>query len=322
MVTRVRGNDPEKIRGQLVDLLQNFSRELRSDDLRQKVKALIPAYHMLRHLGSSLIPLSDASSARGRILAYFRKYPRRIIDGDELLVVSGIGEWARRIRELRVQFGWSIVSGVTAQEMGKEGDDAGERLVVDGKDISSLKPEQYILLDETEDRDAAFRWNQANAIRRSALSVKEKILNYLRKNVGKPVSGEELRYVAKDRTEWARRVRELRTEEGWPVVTKSTGRPNLPVGMYVLERDRQAQPHDRKIPDPVRVAVLKRDTYTCQAAGCGWNHSLWNRSDPRFLELHHKEHHAKGGKNTPDNLITLCNICHDDIHRRESKRRG
>jgi hypothetical protein len=33
---------------------------------------------------------------------------------------------------------------------------------------------------------------------------------------------EELKYLAKDKKEWARRVRELRTEQGWPIVTKKT----------------------------------------------------------------------------------------------------
>ncbi|WP_139153108.1 HNH endonuclease, partial [Enterobacter kobei] len=39
-----------------------------------------------------------------------------------------------------------------------------------------------------------------------------------------------------------------------------------------------------------------------------------------FLELHHIEHHADGGENTLDNLITLCNVCHDEVHRRRISR--
>ena len=109
-------------------------------------------------------------------------------------------------------------------------------------------------------------------------------------------------------------MRELRTEEGWPISTKQTGNPTLPVGVYVLEEDRQTPAHDRRIPDPVRREALRRDNYTCQ--NCGWSPHIWNRSDPRFLELHHKQHHAAGGTNELDNLVTLCNVCHDDLHRR------
>ena len=40
---------------------------------------------------------------------------------------------------------------------------------------------------------------------------------------------------------------------------------------------------------------------------------------PRFLELHHKRHHVKGGNNSEDNLLTLCVKCHDDLHRKVPK---
>ncbi len=112
--------------------------------------------------------------------------------------------------------------------------------------------------------DAAHRWRIANEIRKKKLGVRDKILEYMRRNVGKHITGEELRYIANDRSEWARRVRELRTEFGWPITTKSTGRPDLPVGVYALEQDRQSPPHDRKIPDSVRREVLRRDVHVFQ----------------------------------------------------------
>ena len=135
----------------------------------------------------------------------------------------------------------------------------------------------------------------------------------MRQSVGQGVTNEELRYVARDKTEWARRVRELRTELGWPVATKTTGRPDLDVGVYVLQADRQSPEHDRTIPDDVRRAVMRRDNYRCTK--CGWSHAGWNPSDPRHLEIHHVRHHAKGGANDEGNLLTLCTVCHDAIHR-------
>src|SRR3989338_1767346 len=105
--------DPEVVRQKIAKLIKNFEAELRSGELRAKVLALVPIFHGLRDLGKSLIPAEYASAARDRILYYFRKYPGTIINGDELLVVSGIQEYARRLRELRIQFGWAIVSGVT-----------------------------------------------------------------------------------------------------------------------------------------------------------------------------------------------------------------
>jgi hypothetical protein len=262
---------------------------------------------------------SDAG-ARDRILAYFLKYPRTVIDGDELMVVSGIGEWARRVRELRVEFGWAINSGATYKEMAADLKSDGESEAFSALEMDlginplSLKPEQYVLTSTEQDRDAAYRWNVLNAIRKSDESVRDKILAYLKQNVGKPVLGEELRYLSPSKTEWARRVRELRTEFGWSVASRMSGRPDLDVGVYILEHDRQARQNDRQIKDPVRVNVLQRDGHRCRV--CGWGYPDRQYGDPRqFLELHHIEHHARGGGNEEENLITLCNVHHDEVHR-------
>jgi len=225
------------------------------------------------------------------------------------MVVSGIQDWPRRVRELRVQFGWSIASGYTLKEMAAEGECPEEI------DASAIRPEEYVLLSVVQDRDMAHRWGIANEIRREKLSTKERILKYLRNNVGRMVSGEEIRYVAKNSTEWARRLRELRTEEGWPIVTRFTGDPDMAAGFYRLERDRQNPAHDRAIPDAVRAQVLERDEYRCTE--CGWDRTKRHPDDPRqFLEHHHREHHAEGGENTLDNLVVFCNVCHDAIHAR------
>lgn len=307
---------------ELKKLLSDFSDELERPDLRERVRALIPSFEMIRRLGVSLMPDQMHEGARDRILAYFLKYPRTVIDGDELMVISGIGEWGRRVRELRVEFGWAINSGATYKEMAADLKKDGEKeslaaLKTDlGVDPFSLRPEQYVLTSTDQDRDAAFRWNVLNSIRKSGDSVRDKILSYLKENVGKPVLGEELRYLSPSKTEWARRVRELRTEQGWSIASRMSGRPDLPVGVYVLEHQRQARENDRKISDPVRVNVLTRDDHRCQAPGCGWSYPDRKPGDPRqFLELHHIEHHARGGTNSEENLVTLCNMHHDEVHR-------
>ena len=182
-----------------------------------------------------------------------------------------------------------------------------------GEELPDLDVDEYMLIDAEQDREAALRWNVANGIRRSTGGVKKKILAYFRENVGHEVTGEELRYVSGNSKEWARRIRELRTEEGWPIVTQVNGRPDLPVGVYLLEADRQAPVHDRKIPDLVRREVLRRDGYACTL--CGWSQAEWDRSDPRHLEAHHEIRHVDKGPNTPENLTTLCTVCHDEVHR-------
>lgn len=295
-------------------LLDTFLEQLEQGDLRQQVISLVPAVHGLRDLGSGLVTSSDITSARDRILAYLRRYPNTLIDGDELMVVAGIGEWARRVRELRVQYGWTIYTGTTLEHVVEDEPAVLEELskVLGVSDVC-LRPDQYILMNDTQDREAALRWNQLNTIRKKPGGVKAKLLEYLLLNVGHVVTGEELRYLAKDNKEWARRSRELRTEDGWPVVTRMQGRPDLAVGEYVLEENRQAKVHDRNIPDPVRVTVLKRDGFKC--THCGWSRDDLDRSDPRkFLELHHLVEHVKGGANDAENLRTLCNVHHDQVH--------
>lgn len=307
MARRSKRVKPITRTAQLQQALKLFLDDYENLNLRQRVDCLIEPNFMLRDIGSSLMPKKYAGSARQRILFYLKEFVGEKVRGEELMVVSGISEYARRIRELRVEHGWQIISGLTLKDMAESENQE------DAEGIPKLKPDEYILLNRDRDEDAAARWKSAKAIRNEKLSVQNKILKYLKENVGKPISGEELKYLAKDKSEWARRVRELRTEQGWSVATKSTGRPDLPVGIYVLEDLRQAPEHDRHIKDDVRGRVLRRDEYKCQ--DCDWSRDIWHPDDPRHLEVHHLVMHAKGGENTEANLITLCNICHDVRHR-------
>lgn len=314
MARRAAGaSDPNSEISRIKDLLDAFSERLTDADLREQVRSLIPAFQALRGLGCGLLA-NEASSARDRIIVYLRRYPMTLIDGDELLVISGIGEWARRVRELRVEFGWWIYTGMTLRELVEANPDAA-REIADrlGVAAEAIRPDQYVLVSAEQDRDAAHRWNLLNSIRKERAGVKAKILAYLRANVGQPVTLEELRYLAGDKSEWARRIRELRTEEGWPIFTRTQGRPDLPVGTYVLDEDKQAEVHDRQIPDDVRIAVLERDGFAC--VHCRWRREDLRQEDPRkFLELHHIREHGRGGANTVENLVTVCNVHHDMIH--------
>lgn len=280
--------------------------------LRTRAASLAPIAHAVRDIGSSLLP--GFNSGRKRILEYFKLHPRQVIKGDELFVVAGIDDWARRLRELRVEKGWPIYSGVTFGHLREHDPEllVGIETQI-GLDTSSLGPERYVLVDDAPDENAAKHWKLLKTLRGSDLTVQDRILELLRKNIGQPISGEQLRYVAGDASEWARRVRELRTEEGWPVLTKMQGRPEIPVGSYVLAEDKQSPAHDRKISDSVRIAVLQRDSFKCRH--CGWSRADLQPDDPRkFLELHHVHEHAHGGLNTIENLVTLCNVHHDAVH--------
>ena len=60
----------------------------------------------------------------------------------------------------------------------------------------------------------------------------------------------------------------------------------------------------------VREYVLWRDGHTCQYCK--------GKSKDKVLNVHHIESRKTGG-NSPDNLITLCETCHDKYHRGEIK---
>ena len=108
MARRSQQKNPEILRLELLALIQNFENELKIGDLRGKVRALVPAHYLLRDLGSSLIPKERASSARDRIILYLTSFPRQVIKGDELMVVAGIGEWARRVGKASARVAGSV----------------------------------------------------------------------------------------------------------------------------------------------------------------------------------------------------------------------
>lgn len=57
--------------------------------------------------------------------------------------------------------------------------------------------------------------------------------------------------------------------------------------------------------NPWREIVLSRDKYQCTKCGA----KDWNKK-PSLLHTHHIISHKKGGGNSPNNLITLCFVCH------------
>ncbi len=301
----------EELCDQLTERAEEVGSDLDADELRDSAQALVKAKEAVKEIGKSLLP--EATSGRERILNYLLSFPRTPIPGKELGAVAGIKEYARRIRELRKERGWPVYSGITIREMMYEGD-LFEPDVPEG--AKEMDRDDYILLDTERDEEAAERWKTANKIRNMDGSLQDRLLKFFRENVGEPVTGEELRYVANGAQSWPRRVRELRTEEGWPVRTRNTGRPDLEQGEYILEEDRQDEPHDRDIPDMVRSKVLDRDGHECRK--CGWDYAKGEKNPhgPRTkLEVHHTRPHVEGGENNKDNLVTLCNVCHDEVHR-------
>src|SRR5690242_10894422 len=66
------------------------------------------------------------------------------------------------------------------------------------------------------------------------LGARNKLRAHFLQNIGRVMSSEELRAVAGNQSEWGRRVRELRTEEGYLILTHND-RSELKPGQYLLE---------------------------------------------------------------------------------------
>jgi hypothetical protein len=142
-------------------------------------------------------------------------------------------------------------------------------------------------------------------------SGRDRIKKLLLENVGKVVTAAQLRDAAHPVSEWARRVRELRDEDGWPIVTNND-RAELKPGQYILESlpaERDDIKFQRSISQKLRAEVLDRNGFTCQA--CGLTPGDLDPHTGRKVRLHigHIVDKSFGGIDEAANLRTLCSSC-------------
>ena len=143
------------------------------------------------------------------------------------------------------------------------------------------------------------------------LSSKNRIKAYLKGRVGKKTTAYQIQEVAQA-TEWARRVRELRNDEGWPILTHNDDN-SLKPGEYRLAWE-PPEPDDYHFTKPVstrvRALVIERNGYTCQMCGAGAGEPD-TQNPGRKVRLHigHIVDRSHGGDDTPGNLRALCSTC-------------
>lgn len=130
-------------------------------------------------------------------------------------------------------------------------------------------------------------------------------------HVGRVMDSDELREVAGNQSEWARRVRELRTEEGYLILTHND-RSDLKPGQYLLETAKPQPAFSRTMSKETRALVLDRNGFTCQMCGAvaGEVHPF----DPtRKTRLHigHIIDKSMGGSDDPSNLRAICSVCNE-----------
>lgn len=130
-------------------------------------------------------------------------------------------------------------------------------------------------------------------------------------NIGRIMGSDELRVVADNQSEWARRVRELRTEEGYLILTHND-RSDLKPGQYLLESPKPQPAFERAISKETRAYVLDRNGFTCQMCGAvaGEPHP-YDPTRKTRLHIGHILDKSKGGIDEPSNLRAICSICNE-----------
>ncbi len=151
----------------------------------------------LAELRTAMVKVNEQfglSSAQVRLLRYFRSHLNEVISGDALAGVSAIYEWARRVRELRVEHGWRIASGLTREDM---------------------HVDEYVLSEDKPDEDLAGHWRLAKEIRSRPGAGQDRALAYLQAIFPAAADQEQMLYVSRI-SSWSRRMREL-DEQGWEI---------------------------------------------------------------------------------------------------------
>jgi HNH endonuclease len=141
--------------------------------------------------------------------------------------------------------------------------------------------------------------------------AKGKLRAYFLVNIGRVMDSEELREVAGNQSEWARRVRELRTEEGYQILTHND-RNELKPGQYLPETPKPQPAFERAVSKETRAYVLDRNGFTCQMCGAvaGETHPYDSTRKTR-LHLGHVIDKSVGGTDNPTNLRAICSVCNE-----------
>jgi 5-methylcytosine-specific restriction endonuclease McrA len=133
---------------------------------------------------------------------------------------------------------------------------------------------------------------------------------FLFANVGKILEADQLREVA-GTSEWARRIRELRNEEGLNILTHND-KSDLKPGQYILTDLKPRPAFERGISKETRAFVLDRNGFTCQMCGAaaGEPHP-YDKGRKTRLHIGHIIDKSMGGADEPNNLRAICSVCNE-----------
>lgn len=142
---------------------------------------------------------------------------------------------------------------------------------------------------------------------------KQLILEFFLQNIGTVLESRDIQQASGGASEWARRVRELRNEDGYQILTHKD-RANLKPNQYLIETEKRIPAFKRGISKETRAWVLERNGYTCQMCGvAAGDPDPFGGSRTVRLTMGHILDKSKGGEDTPQNLRAVCTNCNEGL---------
>jgi hypothetical protein len=145
----------------------------------------------------------------------------------------------------------------------------------------------------------------------SRIGGKEKIRQFLLANIGRVIESHELQKAADGAVQYSRRLRELREQDKWPILSHNDS-ADLKPGQYLLKEkppEKSEVIFTAGISTKLRAQVLDRNGFTCQM--CGLTPGEIDPATNRKVRLHigHIKDKSLGGKDELSNLRALCSTC-------------
>ena len=142
---------------------------------------------------------------------------------------------------------------------------------------------------------------------------KKLILDFFLQNIGKVLESRQIQAASGGASEWARRVRELRNEDGYQILSHKDS-VGLKPNQYLMETATRIPGFARNISKETRAWVLERNGYTCQMCGlAAGDPDPFNPSRTVRLTMGHILDKSKGGDDSPQNLRAICTNCNEGL---------
>lgn len=135
--------------------------------------------------------------------------------------------------------------------------------------------------------------------------ARKRIRAFLEQHVGRVVTSDEIREVA-GISEWARRLRELRDEEGMQILSHHD-RGDLKPNQYLLKTLTPKPVIARGVSPKLRRLILERNGFTCQVCGAGAGEESGCEPGKKCrLQIDHIVPISQGGTDDEHNLRAVC----------------